>query len=212
MTRIRTILFEDDKNFQKHLKDFFDASDKVFLSACFTNAQEAVKQVRDCKPDVVIMDIEMPVVSGIEALENIKKVFPSTKVLLLTGIEADDKIFAALCFGASGYALKTDGDGIEKAIEDVDNGGAYFSPSVAARVARLFKNHFIRTQAHYVALTERETEVLSDMVEGLMSKEIAKKRLMAFDTVRGHVKSIYVKLHVNSAQAAVREAILRGIV
>ncbi len=212
MTRIRAILFEDNKNYQKELTAFFEASDKVFLSACFNNAETAVKQVRDLKPDVVIMDIEMPIVSGIEALEAIKKVMPQTKVLLLTGIETDDKIFAALCFGASGYALKTDEDGIERAVEDVYKGGSYFSPSVAARVIRLFQSHFIRTQPHYVELTPKETEVLTDMVEGLKSKEIAKKRFIAFDTVRGHVKEIYVKLHVNSAQAAVREAILRGIV
>jgi DNA-binding NarL/FixJ family response regulator len=212
MTKIRTILFDDSKKFQKELTEFFDASDKVFLTACFNNAEQAVKQVRDYKPDVVIMDIEMPVISGIEALQAIKKILPATKVLLLTGIEADDKIFAALCFGASGYALKTDEEGIERAIEDVEKGGAYFSPSVAARIARLFQNHFVRSQAHYVALTEKETIVLTDMVDGLKSKAIAQKRLMAFDTVRGHVKEIFIKLHVNSAQEAVREAILRGIV
>jgi DNA-binding NarL/FixJ family response regulator len=212
MTMIRAILFEDNKNYQKELTEFLGASDKVFLTACFNDAQEAVKQVRNYKPDVVIMDIEMPIVSGIEALQAIKKVLPDTKVLLLTGVEADDKIFAALCFGASGYALKTDEEGIEKAVEDVKNGGSYFSPSVAARVVRLFQNNFVRTQADYVALTDKETQVLTDMVEGLKSRQVAQKRLMAFDTVRGHVKEIYLKLHVNSAQAAVREAILRGIV
>jgi DNA-binding NarL/FixJ family response regulator len=212
MTKIRAILFEDNKKFQRELTSFFDASDKVYVTACFDDAQEAVKQVRDYKPDVVIMDIEMPVVSGIDALQAIKKVFPETKVLLLTGIEAEDKIFAALCFGASGYALKTDEDGIERAVEDVDNGGAYFSPSVAAKIARLFQNHFVRTQPNHVELTTKEKDVLTDMVEGLKSKAIAQKRLMAFDTVRGHVKEIYAKLHVNSAQEAVREAILRGLV
>lgn len=212
MTRIRAILFEDNKSYQKELTAFFDASDKVYVTACFNNAETAVKQVRDLTPDVVIMDIEMPVVSGIEALEAIKKVMPQTKVLLLTGVEAEDKIFAALCLGASGYALKTDEDGIERAVEDVNNGGGYFSPTIAAKIARLFKNHFVRTQPHYVDLTPRELDVLTDMVEGLDSKAIAKKQLMAFDTVRGHVKKILVKLHVNSAQAAVREAILRGIV
>ena len=212
MTKIRAIMFEDNKKYQKELKEFFDASDKVYLTACFNHAEEAVKQVRNYKPDVVIMDIEMPVVSGIEALEAIKKALPETKVLLLTGVETDDKIFAALCLGASGYALKTDEEGIEKAVDDVEKGGAYFSPSVAAKITRLFQNKFVQKQSHYVALTSKETEVLTDMVAGLKSKDIAKNRLMAFDTVRGHVKDIYVKLHVNSAQSAVREAILRGIV
>jgi DNA-binding NarL/FixJ family response regulator len=212
MPKIRTILFDDNKKFQKELTEFFAASDKVYLTASFNNAEQAVKQVRDYKPDVVIMDIEMPNVSGIEALQAIKKVLPDTKVLLLTGVEADDKIFAALCFGASGYALKTDEEGIERAIEDVEKGGGYFSPSVAAKIARLFKNNFVRTQKAYVALSPKELEVLTDMVEGLKSKEIAKKRFIAFDTVRGYVKEIYIKLHVNSAQAAVREAILRGMV
>ncbi len=208
---IKTILFEDVKKYQKQLKALFDSSGKINLLASFSNAKEAIKQVKNYAPDVVLMDIEMPFVSGLEALQEIKKALPNTKVLMLTSVEEDDKIFAALCFGALGYVLKTDEENIEKAIEDVHGGGGYFSPSIGSRIVKLFQQHVPNAQKEYIELTPKELEVLTCMVNGMKSKEIAIKLFMAFDTVRGHVKEIYRKLHVNSAQEAVREAILRGL-
>ena len=209
---IRAILFEDVKKYQQRLKTLFDSTGKIYLTACFSNAKEAVKQVKNHNPDVVLMDIEMPFVSGVEALQQIKSTIPATKVLMLTSVEADDKIFAALCFGASGYVLKTDEENIEKAVEDVNSGGGYFSPSIGVRIARLFQSHIATNQKGYVELTDKQKDVLTCMVDGMKSKEIGEKLFMAFDTVRGHVKEIYRKLHVNSAQEAVREAIQRGLV
>lgn len=209
---VRAILFEDSKKFQERLKVLFDSTGKVFLTACFSNAKEAIKQVKKYEPDIVLMDIEMPFVSGIEALQQIKKAVPDAKVLMLTGVEEDEKIFSALCFGASGYVLKTDSENIEKAIDDVMTGGGYFSPMIGARVIRLFQHRIPTSQKEYIDLSEQQKMVLSYMVSGLKSKDIAPKMYIAFDTVRGHIKEIYRKLHVNSAQEAVREAILRGIV
>lgn len=210
---IRAILFEDVKKYQVQLKKLLDATGKVFITASFGNAKEAVKQVKKYNPDIVLMDIEMPFVSGIEALEQIKKNknTAETNVLLLTGVEDDDKVFHALCFGASGYVLKTDAANIEKAVEDAVAGGTYFSPSIGARIVRLFQHHVPRSQKGYVELSEQQTNVLKHMVDGLKAREIAVEMDIAFDTVRGHIKETYRKLHVNCAQAAVREAILRGI-
>ncbi len=210
---IRIILFDDRKSFRKSIEDFFADSREVFLAASFANADEAVKQVREYNPDVVLMDIQMPGTSGIEALQNIQTARPDTKVLMLTSFDDEDMIFAALCNRAYGYVLKSaDPDEIQQAIVEVNNGTSYLTPSLAAKVYRLMQNHVVQAQSTYVALTERQKDVLQCMVEGLSRKMIADKLSIGIDTVGDHIKEIYRKLHVNSAPEAVREAIRRKII
>lgn len=210
---IRIILFDDSKGFRKSLTDFFNTSDDIFVAAAFDHARNAAREVKEYHPDVVLMDIQMPGKSGLEALQDIQTTAPGTKVLMLTSFDDDDKIFAALCNSAFGYVLKSSSaDDIHQAILEVHHGGRYLTPSLAAKVYKLMQNHVVQTQTGYVALTERQREVLQAMVDGLSRKMIADKLVIHIDTVGDHIKEIYRKLHVNSASEAVREAIQKKII
>lgn len=187
---------------------FVAASEGMWLSGAFADARESVALVRKHKPDVVLMDIQMPHLSGIEALRNIKKSYPETRVLMQTIHEEDDKIFAAICAGASGYILKTSKpDDYLKAIEEVNLGGAHLSPLIASKVLNMFQNQFVKQQPNYVDLTNREKEILNCLVKGMSYKLIADKCFISINTVCTHVKHIYEKLHVNSAPEAILKAI-----
>ena len=210
---IRAIMFEDDKQFRQSFQGYFEDSDKVFLAAAFADAENAVSQVRKHQPDVVIMDIQMPGINGLDALQKIKKASPDTHVMMLTTFDDEEKIFAAICRGASGYAMKSDElDRVEKAMSDVGQGGGYMSPSIAAKVMKLFQHQFVRAQPDYADLTKKQKEVLQCIVNGMTRKMIAAELDIGYETVGDHIKEIYRKLHVNSASEAVREAILRKIV
>jgi DNA-binding NarL/FixJ family response regulator len=201
---IRVLLFEDNKNLRESLSLYLASTDELWLSGAFADATEAVKLVRKYQPDVVLMDIQMPYLSGIEALKAIKKADSTVKVLMQTIFEDDDKVFAAICAGANGYILKNPkAEKYVEAIIDVYNGGSHLSPSIAAKVLTMFQSQFAKTETHYVQLTQREKEVLKCMVKGMSYKMIADACDITFNTVRTHVKNIYEKLHVNSAPEAV---------
>jgi DNA-binding NarL/FixJ family response regulator len=210
---VRAIMFDDSRTFRNTISDYFEESDRVFLAAALANADDAVAQVKKYQPDVVLMDIEMPGTTGLEALRQIKAVSPNTKVLMLTSFDNDDQIFAAICCGASGYLLKSDDtELVEKAIGDIENGGANMSPSIARKAMDMFKQHMVKGEPEYANLTPRQKEVLTCLVDGLSYKMIAAKLSISYETVSDHIKLIYKKLHVNSASEAVREAIVRRLV
>ena len=205
---IRVVLFEDNKSFRQSLALYLAGSDEIFMCASFGDANGCVGKIKRYQPDVVLMDIQMPGISGIEALQEIKATLPDTKVLMQTIFDDDHRVFAAICAGANGYVLKNpDPEIMLQAIIDVHNGGAWMTPSIAAKVLRMFQNQFVKTQPTYVALTEREREILSCMVKGMSYKMIADACSLSFHTVHWHVKHIYEKLHVNSAPEAVAKAI-----
>jgi DNA-binding NarL/FixJ family response regulator len=210
---VRAIMFEDSRTFRNTISEYFQDSDRVYLAAAFANADDAVAQVKKHQPDVVLMDIRMPGTTGLEALRQIKAASPNTKVLMLTSFDDDDKIFAAICNGASGYLLKDDNpEKVENAIGDIENGGANMSPSIARKALDMFKNNMIKGEPEYANLTPRQKEVLTCLVDGLSYKMIAAKLGISYETVSDHIKLIYKKLHVNSASEAVREAIVRRLV
>lgn len=205
---ISILLFEDNKNLRESLSLYLAGADGLWLSGAFPDATEAVKLVRKYKPDVVLMDIQMPHISGINAMQNIKKSFPEVKVLIQTVFEDDDKIFAAICAGANGYIIKNPKpETYVKAIEDVFNGGSHLNPIIAARVLAMFQSQFVQREESYISLTTREKEVLQCMVKGMSYKMIADACTISYNTVHTHVKKIYEKLHVNSAPEAVVKAL-----
>lgn len=205
---VRVLIFEDNRNFRESLSLYLASADGLWLSGAFADATEAVKMVKKYQPDVVLMDIQMPYVSGIDAMREIKKINSNTKVLIQTVFEDDDKVFAAICAGANGYILKNPRpESYVQAIIDVYNGGSHLSPSIAAKVLTMFQNQFAKTENHYVQLTQREREVLQCMVKGMSYKMIADACDISFNTVHSHVKNIYEKLHVNSAPEAVVKAL-----
>ena len=210
---ITILLFEDNKSLRQSLSRYFSNVDEVFLAGSYEDANEAVAKIRRHRPDVIIMDIQMPGLSGIEAMQQIIAVYPSTKVLIHTIFEDEHRIFSAICAGASGYVLKSpDPDDLLDAIQDVYNGGAHMSPVIAAKALRMFQSQFVQTQPTYVALTDREREILTCMVKGMSYKMIADACSISFHTVHYHIKHIYEKLHVNSAPEAVVKAIEQKLV
>ncbi len=205
---ISVLLFEDNKHLRESLSLYLADTEGLWLSGAFAHAADAVRLVRKYKPDVILMDIQMPHVSGIEALREIKKSFPAARVLMQTVFEDDDKIFAAICAGANGYIIKTPKpENYVEAIRDVYESGSHLSPSIAARVLTMFQNQFVQKENTYVSLTPREKEILQCMVKGLSYKMTADACGISFNTVHSHVKNIYEKLHVNSAPEAVVKAL-----
>ncbi|NJK98972.1 MAG: response regulator transcription factor [Bacteroidales bacterium] len=205
---IRVVLFEDNKNFREALSKFFSLEEDIHLVEAYTNANNAIANIRKHEPDVVLMDIEMPGISGLDAMRKIKKVSPETKVLIQTQFDDEHRIFVALCYGASGYVLKgPEPDEIKTAIIEVNEGGGHFSPGIAAKVIKFFREDLVKAQPDYIALTPRQEEVLEHLCQGLSYKMIADKMGLKFNGVAAHIKEIYKRLHVNSAP----EAIIRAI-
>lgn len=205
---IRIILFEDNKNFREAIKEALSYSDKVYLTATFEHANNAIREIKKYEPDVVLMDIEMPGLSGLDALSEINKSCPGTKVMIQTQFEDDHRVFVALCRGAWGYALKSDSfDQIQQALVDVHQGGGYFSPTIAGKVSRFFMTEQFKTIPEYVPLTTRQKEVLAHLVQGLKYQTIADEMFLSYEGVHSHVKNIYKKLHVSSRSQAIIKAI-----
>lgn len=205
---IRVLLFEDNKNFRESLSLFLASAENIWLIGAYPDARESVSIVRKTKPDVILMDIQMPHLSGLEAMKNIKSHFPDVKVLMQTIHDEDDKVFAAICTGASGYILKNSKpENYLQAIQDVNLGGSHLSPVIAAKVMKMFQNQFVKEQPNYVDLSTREREILNCLVKGMSYKMIADKCFISINTVCTHVRHIYEKLHVNSAPEAIIKAI-----
>ncbi|MEM9917319.1 MAG: response regulator transcription factor [Bacteroidota bacterium] len=208
---IRILLFEDKHQYVESVRMYFEESDKVFLAASFPDASRAVKEIRKYQPDVVLMDIEMPGISGIEALQKIKEAEPNTRILMQTAFEDNHKIFVSLCAGASGYILKSSGlQALEDSIIDVHNGGGYFSPSIATKVIKLMKPE--EQTPEYVKLTQSEHEILECLVEGMSYKMIEAKLGKSYHVIHFHIKNIYKKLHVHSKSEAVIKALKNHII
>ncbi len=207
-SKIRVVLFEDNRNIRELLTDFFEKSDTLFLTKVFVDANKAVTQVSELKPDVVLMDIEMPGTSGLDALQKIKAVRPETKILVQTKFEENHPIFVALCRGASGYIIKKDlMDTLEQAIINVHNGGGYLSPAIVSTVIQLFQNKQFMANPTYIPFTPREQEVLKEMGKGKTYDEIGVALGISFYGVQSHIRNIYEKLHVGSKAEAILKAI-----
>jgi DNA-binding NarL/FixJ family response regulator len=205
---IRVVIFEDNKNFRESLALYLASCESIWLSGSYADARDCVNIVRKAKPDVVLMDIQMPYLSGIEAMSALKKQNPEVKILMQTIYDDEERIFAAICSGANGYILKSSKpEQYLLAIEEVNEGGSHLSPLIANKVLSMFQNQFVKAQPNYVDLSTREREILSCLVKGMSYKLIADKCFISINTVCTHVRHIYEKLHVNSAP----EAIIRAI-
>jgi DNA-binding NarL/FixJ family response regulator len=184
-------------------------------SGVFADGNDLDYKIRRSNPHVLLMDIEMPGIDGITATRQAVKQWPEIKILIQTVFEDDDKIFAAICAGASGYILKSTSPArLVEAINEVYNGGSPMSPYIASRVLKLFQQFapaVIEGDEKYT-LSSREKEILSLMVDGNNFHAIAEKIFISYETVRTHVKRIYKKLHVASASEAVVKAIRERLV
>ena len=210
---IRVVIFEDNEGFRNILSKVIRDAPGIKLVGLFPDANEVIARMRTHKPDVVLMDIQMPGRSGIEAMKLIKADFPDKKVLIHTVFEDNHKIFSAVCAGASGYLLKSgNADELIQAIHNVHSGGSTLSPTIATKVLNMFQNSFVKQQVNYTELSSREIEILQCMVKGMSYKMIADVCKISSHTVHWHLKNIYEKLHVNSAPEAVAKAIEQRLV
>lgn len=209
---IRVAIFDDNKTFTDNLSLLFDGSEDYALTGVFPNALNVLLKVEKAKPDVVIMDIKMPEVSGIDAVKTIKKQHPAMQILMQTVFEDDDKVFAAICAGASGYILKgTPPDEVLEAIAEVYTGGSPMSPSIARKVLSFFQS-VPQPEPEYYDLSKREKEILKCLVDGKSYKMIADTCFISVNTVNSHIRKIYEKLHVNSSQEAISKALRQRLV
>lgn len=209
---IRVCIFEDSKNFREGLEDVVRSSDKFELVGTYPDCSELESNLKTSQPDVVLMDIRMPGITGIEAVKQIKATSPETKVVMQTVYEDDERIVAAICAGASGYLLKnSQPQKFVDAIEDAYHGGAPMTGSIAAKVLTLFQTKFEPAKSD-LGLSVREKEVLQKLVQGKSYKMIAGDLDITYVTVRFHMKNIYEKLHVRSMTEAVAKAIQERLV
>ncbi len=212
---IRVAIFEDNKMVRDALEAILNGTPGYLCCGLFADGNYWERNIKNSNPDVVLMDIEMPILNGIEITKKITESFPKIKILIQTVFNDSEKIFKALCAGASGYILKSDPPNkYLEAITDVFNGGAPMSAIVAKKVLGFFgaKNVIlVPPENDDYNLSNREKDILSLIVKGLDYKIIAEKSFISYETVRTHVKHIYKKLHVASRSEAMMKALQQGI-
>ena len=213
---LRIAIFDDNKNIRESITLLLKTEPDFHVVGSFSHVLDCVDDVKSCNPDIILMDIEMPGMTGIQAVTAIKKELPHVQVLMQTVFEDDDRVFDSICAGASGYILKNHlNTKLIDAIKELQYGGSPMSPSIARKVLNKMQSavSFIRPEeAPDYHLTAREKEVLSCLVNGLSYKMIASDLSISYETVRSHVKKIYEKLHVASLTEVVAKAINQRIV
>lgn len=213
MKDIRVAIFEDNRNLRDGLFNLLESSDGFTCAGAFAHCERVVENIGETQPDVILMDIELPVVSGIEAVKMLREKYPDIKILMETIFEDDDKIFHSICNGAQGYILKnTPPEEILNSIREIHEGGAPMSPVIASKVLSLFRHNLSNATNDTFNLSAREKEILKCLVDGMSYKLIADACFISADTVNGHIKNIYKKLQVHSKGEAVTKAIRGRIV
>jgi DNA-binding NarL/FixJ family response regulator len=200
---IKVSIIEDDDWIRDNLATQIRQTTGFACSGCYATGEDALNRIDGNIPDVVLMDINLPKMSGIDCIRKLKASFPSTHVLMLTVYEDSDKIFNSLLAGASGYLLKrTPQSEILEAIRDVHSGNSPMTGHIARKVVQYF-NQRGTDNKEIQKLSKREKEVLDCLAQGMPYKEIADLLTVSIDTVRVHIKGIYGKLHVHSRGEAV---------
>jgi len=210
---IRVVIFEDNSLLRDSLYQLINGSPGLTCTGVFANCEDIIFNIKKTNPDVVLMDIQMPGKDGIEGVKIIKQHFPEVKIIMQTVVEDDDKIFASICSGASGYLLKnTTPTRLLQAIVEVYEGGAPMTPAIAGKVLEKFRRQSPASSAELKDLSIREKEILECLVEGMSYKMIASSCNISIDTVRFHIRHIYEKLHVSSKSEAVAKALRKNII
>jgi DNA-binding NarL/FixJ family response regulator len=198
---IKVSLIEDDTTIREGYVFLLGNATDINVVSDYSNVEDALKKIGEDKPDVLLLDIELPGISGIDALPKLKKILPETYILMLTVYEQANNIFRALGTGASGYLTKnTPPEKVIAAIREVMEGGGPMS----ANIARMVISSFQRSDQS--PLTRRETEILEHIAEGKSRKKIAEELFIDLETVKSHIKNIYQKLDVHSKEDALKTA------
>lgn len=196
-------LVEDNTRYRKTLAGLIDRTAGLVCPQSFPSCEEALEKADDSeKPDVILLDIGLPGMSGIAGIAKFKEFFPAAHILILTVYDDNDNVFEALCAGASGYLLKDSApEKIIDSIQEVLAGGAPMNMKIAHKVLEMFAR--FKPKKNDYGLTEREKEILQLLISGLTKQQIGDKLFISFHTVNTHLKNIYGKLHVNTRTGAV---------
>jgi len=210
---IKVAIFEDNRSLREGLAAMIGGTAGFECAGAYANCNNLLKNISLDKPDVVLMDIEMPGINGIEAVGMIKEEFPEMKILMETIFDDDEKIFSSICAGAEGYILKhTTPAEIMEAIKEIYEGGSPMTPSIANRVLKMVRLRPDTRSKESFDLSDREKEILTCLVKGMSYKMVADCCYISIETVNVHIKNIYKKLHVHSKSEAVAKAIRGRIV
>lgn len=201
---ISVAIVEDVKEIREGLQLLIDSSDGFVCRFAYATGEQAIAKIPEVQPDVVLMDVNLPGISGIQCLRQIKALCPGTQFIMSTVYEDDDTIFESLMAGATGYLLKKiEPARILEAIRDVYNGGSPMSAQIARKVISSFQHRSGIDEAD--VLTPKEKEILKALAKGLRYKEIAADMHISVETVRSHARNIYDKLHVQSRTEALNK-------
>jgi DNA-binding NarL/FixJ family response regulator len=204
---IKVAIIEDNHALRKNLENLFNHTEGMTCVLSLNNLLNVIAELGKKLPDIILMDIGLPHISGIEGVYTVKSVYPKIQIMMFTVFEDDDKIFDAIRSGASGYLLKkTPPEEIVESIKELYHGGAPMSASIARKVIQSFQTQTV-SQLNDYHLTPRENEILYSLVEGLSYKKIAEKYFVSISTIRTHICNIYHKLHVNSKSEAVAKVL-----
>lgn len=207
----KIIIFDDNRNIRESIKLLVSSYAEFAFMGGFASASECLEIIEFNKPDIVLMDIEMPKVKGYQAVRMIKEIYPHIKIIIITSFDDDDKVFNSICAGANSYILKNNiSRELIPALREVLNGAGYMSPTIAKKVLMKFQR-----QKNYDApdynLTSREKDILHCIINGKNHQSIASDLKISYDTVRTHIKSIYSKLHISSLTELINKVLNDGI-
>ena len=205
--KLSVAIVEDNHDIRTGLMMIINNTEELECRQTFSSAEDAIKILPLACSDVVLMDIDLPGMNGIECIKTLKEKCVQTNFMMLTVYEDDDKIFRSLKAGASGYMLKKSSPTqLVEAIKDISTGGSPMNAQIARKVVASFQQHEQKKLSDAVqGLTKREIELLELLSKGFRYKEIAEKLFISSDTVRTHIRNIYVKLHVNSKIEAINK-------
>ena len=202
------IIIEDNEPLRDSLKEAINKSSNIKCNNAFSSGEAALEFIEseELVPDIILLDIGLPGMSGIELIPELKKLSPSSKIIIITVHDDDENVFNAICAGASGYLLKDlSADGIVNSISEVMNGGAPMNSHIAKKVLSMFRDQNVKSSGY--SLSDREKEILALLVDGLSKKQIAENIFLSHHTVDSHIRNIYAKLEVHSRSSAISKAI-----
>ena len=201
---IKVSIVEDLVEVREGLAELVRSDKELLMMENFDNAESAIEKLPLLEPDIVVMDINLPGISGIECIKIIKEKCPGIQFMMFTVYETDEKVLQALQAGATGYLLKrTEPKRILESIKELNQGGSPMSSNIARKLVNIFLNEKVKTKKEI--LSDRENEVLQLLADGLLYKEIADRLHIAHGTVRQHIHNIYEKLHVQNRTEAVNK-------
>lgn len=197
----RVVIIEDNEPLKEAFCALINQSDRFRIAGSYTDCEAALAHLSEDKPDIVLMDIQLPGIDGVTGTKMIKKAWPTALVVIITVFEDSAYVFDALCAGASGYLTKNvNSVRLIEAMEEAVDGGAPMSMNIARMVVGSFRKN------HESILSDRETEVITLLAQGKSYKSIGETLFISRNTIKFHIKNIYEKLQVNSREMAIREA------